>query len=182
MTARKKFIVIVLFAATLDWALWLGGQFFNALMIIPGWSFNPPASIRLYQEYFLAHMHAYFFMVANPLFLLPLLIISWLLCRKRHPAFAGSLALATAFDLFITLVVGLVMAPFARGVFSSAAAGTFSPATLSGLHAWRIANACRIVLGAATLLLFLAAVSRVHLLGIGKQPEAAGAALRTQQH
>jgi hypothetical protein len=180
MTARKKFIVVVLFAATLDWGLWLGGQFFNALMIIPGWSYDPPASIRLYQEHFLAHMHAYFFMVANPVFLLPLLIICWLLCRKRYPAVARSLALATGFDLFITLVVGLVMAPFARGLFS-AAAGTFSPAALSGLHVWRIANACRVVLGMVTMLLFLAAVSRLHLLRGQKLAGPAAATLRTSE-
>lgn len=164
MTARKNFIVIVLFAATLDWALWLGGQFFNALMIIPGWSSDPPASIREYQQHFLPHIHAYFFLVANPLFLLPFLILAWALCRRRSPVFARWLSVATALDLFITLLVGLWMAPTARAVFSAAAAGTLSAAQLHALAVWRMANAGRIVLGMITLVFLLISIAKLHLL------------------
>jgi hypothetical protein len=176
MTARKNFIVIVLFAATIDWALWLGGQFFNALMIIPGWSSDPPASIRGYQQHFLPHIHAYFFMVANPLFLLPFLILAWALCRRRSPLFAKWLAAAPALDLFITLLVGLWMAPAVRGIFSAAAAGTLSGPQFQALAVWRMANAGRILLGVITLFFLLISIAKLHLL-MPQKKRTAGAAV-----
>jgi hypothetical protein len=165
MSTRKKFIIIVLFAATIDWALWLGGQFFNALMVIPGWSFDPPETIRLYQQNMLSHISAYFFLVVNPVFLLPLLIIAWILCLKYKTALCKWLGVAVSLDLFITLVVGLWMAPTARGMFSAAAHGGMDTATmLSTLHIWKVANGCRIGLGVVTLFFFLMSIFKSHLI------------------
>jgi hypothetical protein len=168
MNTRRKFIIIVLFAVTMDWALWLGGQFFNALMVIPGWAFDPPATIRLYQHNMLTHIHAYFFMVANPVFLLPLLIIAWFLSRRLEKAFSRWLGIAVLLDLFITLMVGIWMAPTARSIFDAATHGATSTNVAGiALHTWRIANGCRIALGMVTLLFLLISISKLHLLRYG---------------
>lgn len=166
MTPRKKFIIIILFVATIDWALWVGGQFFNALMVIPGWSANIPKSIQLYQQNMLSHISSYFFLTANPLFLLPLLIISWILCLRYKTAFSKWFGVTVLLDLFITLIVGLWMAPIARSVFAAAAGNNMNiAATLSMLHTWKIANGCRIGLGIITFLFFLMSIEKIHLLG-----------------
>lgn len=55
MSARKRFILIVLFVTAMDWALWVGGQFFTLLMVIPGWSYGVPETIQLYQQNMLSH-------------------------------------------------------------------------------------------------------------------------------
>lgn len=165
MTARKRFIVIVLFAAAIDWALWVGGQFFNALMVIPGWSFHPPETIQLYQENMLSHISAYFFLVVNPVFLLPLLIIAWILCLKYKTAFSKWLGITVLLDLIIVLIVGLWMAPTARSIFAAAAQNTMNTAVmLPALHTWKIANGLRIGIGVITLLFFLMSISKLHVL------------------
>lgn len=165
MSYRKRFITIVLFVAAIDWALWLGGQFFNALMVIPGWSTNIPQSIRLYQQNMLSHISAYFFLVANPVFLLPLLVIAWILCLKYKTAFSKWFGVTVLLDLIITLIVGLWMAPTARSIFAAAAQGNMNTANmLPVLHTWKIANGCRIGLGIITLFFFLMSISKLHLL------------------
>lgn len=159
MSGRKKCIIIVLFAVTVDWALWVGGQFFNALMVVPGWSTNIPQSIRLYQQNMLSHISAYFFIVANPLFLLPLAIIAWILCLKYKTQFSKWFGAAVLLDLVITLVVGIWMAPTARSIFAAAAQGGMDTSKmLAALHTWKIANGCRIGLGIVTLLLLLMSI------------------------
>jgi hypothetical protein len=159
MQARRKFILIVLFITTMDWALWVGGQFFNALMVVPGWSANVPGSIRLYQQNMLSHIGAYFFIVANPVFLLPLVIIAWILCLKYKTSFSKWFGVAALLDLIITLTVGLWMAPTARSIFAAASSGSiFSLGMLSDLHTWKITNGIRIGLGIITLFFFLVSI------------------------
>lgn len=170
MSVRKKYIIITLFAATIDWALWLGGQFFNALMVVPGWSANVPESIKLYQQNMLSHISAYFFIVANPVFLLPLVIIAWILCLKYKTSFKKYFGIAALLDLIVILIVGLWMAPTARSIFAAAANGSiFTPDVLSMLHTWKIANVCRIGVGVITLFFFLASILKFHLISVPKK-------------
>lgn len=165
MSVKKKFIVVVLFAACIDWALWMGGQFFNTLMVIPGWSAHIPESIRLYQENMLSHINAYFFLVANPVFLLPLLIIAWIFCLKYKTSFRKWFGIAVLLDMIITLTVGLWMAPTAERIFAAAAHGNMNTASiLPALHTWKIANICRIGLGVITFFFFLMSISKLNLL------------------
>lgn len=168
MSVRKSYIIIVLFATTIDWALWAGGQFFNALMVIPGWSASVPESIRLYQENMLSHIIAYFFMVVNPVFLLPFVIIAWVLCLTYKTSFGKWLGIAVLLDLVITLLVGLWMAPVARSVFHAAARGGMDTSRmLAALHTWKIANWCRIGLEISTLFFFLVSILKFNTI-IGK--------------
>ncbi len=165
MSSRNKFIAAVLFVGTIDWALWVGGQFFNALMVIPGWSANIPDSIQWYQENMLHYISAYFFLIINPVFLLPLLIIVWVLCLKYRTSFSRWLGIAVLLDLIITLSVGLWMAPTAEKVFSAAAQNKMDiAATLPVIHTWKIANGCRIGLGIIALFFFLMSIAKLHLL------------------
>jgi hypothetical protein len=167
MQARRKFILIILFAATMEWALWVGGQFFNALMVVPGWSANVPRSIRLYQQNMLSHISAYFFIVVNPVFLLPLVIIAWILCLKYKTSFGKWFGAAALLDLIITLTVGLWMAPTARSIFAAASSGNvFSPGMLSDLHTWKIANGIRIGVGIVTLFFFLMSILEFRLVNV----------------
>lgn len=159
MTTKRKFIHIILFIVTLDWALWVGGQFFNALMVIPGWSHDVPRSIQWYQQNMLSHIVAYFFLVVNPVFLLVPAIIAWILCRKEKSAFRVWFGIALLLDIIITLIVGLWMAPTARHIFSAAAHGELDVASIkSSLLLWKTANAWRLGFGIITLILFLMSI------------------------
>jgi hypothetical protein len=167
MSIRKKYIIIILFAATMDWAWWVGGQFFNALMVVPGWSAHVPESIRIYQQNILSHISAYFFIVVNPVFLLPLVIIAWILCLKYKTSFSKWFGVAALLDLIITLTVGLWMAPTAQGIFAAASSGSiFSARMLSDLNTWKIANGIRIGFGIITLFLFLMSILEFRLVNV----------------
>ena len=159
MTARKKFIVIVLLVTTMDWAFWTGGQLFNLLMVVPGWSYDAPETIRWYQQHMLSHDIAYFFVVVNPVFLIIPAIVAWISSARLRTPFVKWFGVAVLCDLVVTLVVGLWMAPTARRIFSAAAggAGDFAAQSVS-LHYWKIANGARVVLEIITLLLFLIAI------------------------
>lgn len=164
MSARKKFIIAILFLATIDWAIWVGGQFFNALMVIPGWSANVPASIVLYQQNILSHVSAYFFLVINPVFLLPLVITAWFFSFKYKNRFRLWFGIAAMSDLVIILLVGVWMAPTARAIFASAAHGYVDVSQmLSKLHTWKVSNGIRIGFGIITLFFFLVSISQFHL-------------------
>jgi hypothetical protein len=159
MNVRRKWIVIVLLVTTLDWALWTGGQFFNLLMVVPGWSYDAPETIRLYQQNMLSHDIAYFFLVANPVFLLLPVIIAWISSLRLRTSFVKWFGGAVLCDLVVTLIVGLWMAPTARRIFSAAARGTRDFASVSRtLHYWKMANGIRVVLEIVTLFLFLMAI------------------------
>lgn len=159
MRSRKTFILIVLFATTIEWALWVGGQFFNLLMVIPSWSYDVPQSIQLYQQNMLSHIIAYFFLVVNPVFLIVPAIIAWGLSLKIKTSFRVWFGIAVLLDLVITLTVGLWMAPTARSIFSAAANGGMDLETMiSTLRVWKIANGCRVGLGIITLYFFLMSI------------------------
>lgn len=161
MSARKKFILIVLLAVTLEWALWVGGQFFNALMVVPGWSYHVPESIRLYQQNMLSHIAAYFFIVVNPVFLVIPAIIAWILSKKMNASFRRWFGIAVLLDIIITLTVGVWMAPTARSLFGAAAGGAMSLETMaSRLKTWKTANTCRVILEIITLFFFLLSLVR----------------------
>lgn len=163
MSARKTFITIVLFAAAIEWALWTGGQFFNLLMVVPGWSDDVPKTIQLYQQNMLSHDIAYFFMVVNPVFLIVPVIIAWLLSLKIESSFRKWFGIAVLLDLIITLVVGLWMAPTARGIFHAAAHGGMELSTMiSALHTWKVANTCRVGLEIITLFFFLVSIAKLN--------------------
>lgn len=159
MSGRKLFIVIVLFAATIEWALWTGGQLFNLLMVIPGWSYDVPKTIQLYRQNMLSHDIAYFFMVVNPAFLIVPAIIAWVLSLKMKTSFNKWFGVAVLLDLIITLIVGLWMAPTARGIFYAAVYGGMElNKMLSTLYVWKIANTCRVGLEIITLFFFLVSI------------------------
>lgn len=159
MTARRKFILIVLLVTTMDWAFWTGGQLFNLLMVVPGWSYDAPETIRWYQQHMLSHDIAYFFVVANPVFFIIPAIIAWISSTRLRTPFVKWFGVAVLCDLVVTLVVGLWMAPTARRIFAVAARGVGNFAAESvALHYWKIANGARVVLEIITLLLFLIAL------------------------
>ncbi|MBA3633790.1 MAG: hypothetical protein H0W58_13435 [Acidobacteria bacterium] len=60
MKIRKDLARLFLFIATVYWGIWLGGYTFNALMVVPGWSHNPPNSIISYtrEPHFLLYFSA----------------------------------------------------------------------------------------------------------------------------
>jgi hypothetical protein len=46
----KKFALVLLWFATIWAATWFGGQLFNALMVVPHFSRNPPESLTAWGE------------------------------------------------------------------------------------------------------------------------------------
>lgn len=78
-TNRTHFARLMLFVATTYWSIWLGGYIFNALMLAPLWSHDPPDSIINYFSD--PHYSLYFFSLVVPgVFLFSL--IAWLLTIK----------------------------------------------------------------------------------------------------
>lgn len=118
----------------------------------------------------LSHISAYFFIVVNPVFLLPLAIIAWILCLKYKISFRKWFGVAVLLDLIITLLVGLWMAPIARSIFAAAAQGSvFTNKILSELHTWKIANGIRIGLGIVALFFFLMSILKFPLVNISEK-------------
>lgn len=57
MTAKSQFEVrrlalarVCTWIAVVIWAIWVGGQVFNAMMVVPVWSMDPPRTIERYVD------------------------------------------------------------------------------------------------------------------------------------
>src|SRR5687768_8452730 len=118
---RKNITLVFVFIAAIYWGIWLGGYIFNATMVAPSWSYDPPVSITNYMSN--SHFLAYFFTLVNPwVFLVSL--ITWLLARKVDTAARPWLGRA-ALIAWIMLPLKVWMIIQIGGVFGAARAGTF---------------------------------------------------------
>ncbi len=75
MKIRKDLARLFLFIAAIYWGIWLGGYIFNAVMLVPLWSHNPPDSMLSYFR--VPHFLIYFFKYVNPWVFLASLV-AWL--------------------------------------------------------------------------------------------------------
>jgi len=151
---RKNLARLFLFIATVYWGIWLGGYIFNALMVVPGWSYNPPDSILGYTRE--PHFLLYFFSAVNPWVFLASLI-AWLLTIKLDTGSGTWLGRATLIA-WIMLPLKIWMITVIGGLFNAARQGSFEPNMLKTISLWTNLNWLTIAIAAVILVLHLLAI------------------------
>ncbi len=154
MKTRKDLARIFLFIATVYWGIWLGGYIFNALMVVPSWSHNPPDSILNYTR--AAHFLLHFFSVVNPWVFLASLT-AWLLTVKLDTGAGVWLGRATLIA-WIMLPLKIWMIITIGGVFNAAMQSSFEPNMVNTISLWRNLNWLTIATAAVILILHLLAI------------------------
>ena len=147
MSLRLRIAEVLLYAAALVFAVWFGGQVFNALMVVPVWSASLPESVVAYNAALtqFGAGRTNFFVLFNPLWVTLLLVASLCLSRGTGPsrrrrwtlAFAACAAVATL------AVLGWMAPTVGRGM-RAIAEGRFSPEVADALNLWVRANWARL--------------------------------------
>ncbi|HEX8332730.1 MAG TPA: hypothetical protein VF622_08905 [Segetibacter sp.] len=154
MKTRKNLARIFLFIATVYWGIWLGGYVFNALMVVPTWSYNPPESINNYIEN--AHFILYFFAAVNPwVFLMSL--VAWLLTLKVDTGARAWIGRATLIA-WIMLPLKVWMIFKVGGVFKAVMENSFKPEMVNTIRLWSNLNWLTIATATVILVLHLIAI------------------------
>ena len=132
---------VLLWMATIWSAAWFGGQLFNALMVVPHFSRNPPESLVAWGEMRFDNL-ADFFVIFAPLWTFVALLIVTAVA-KDHPArrwiiFAAVCALVSLMSLLGWMVptISRLVQPDHGGLDSATVA--------TQLHQWTMANWIRI--------------------------------------
>ena len=154
MKTRKDLARLFLFIATVYWGIWLGGYIFNALMVVPSWSHNPPDSILNYTK--AAHFLLYFFSTVNPWVFLASLI-AWLLTIKLDTGARFWVGLATLI-VCIMLPLKIWMIFTIGGVFKAAMQGDFKQEMVNTISLWSNLNWFTIAIATVILILHLLAI------------------------
>lgn len=154
MKIRKDLAGLFLFIATVYWGIWLGGYIFNALMVVPGWSHNPPDSmLRYFRE---PHFLLYFFSAVNPWVFLASLI-AWLLTIKLDTGARVWLGRATLVAwIMFPLKVWMILT--IGGVVRAALDGNFDPEMINIIALWSSLNWLTIATAALILIFHLQAI------------------------
>ncbi len=154
MKTRKDLARLFLFIATVYWGIWLGGYIFNALMVVPGWSHNPPDSILNYTRE--PHFLLYFFSAVNP-WVFVASLIAWLLTIKLDTGARFWIGRATLIA-WIMLPLKIWMITVIGGVFKAAMQGNFEPNMVNTMSLWRNLNWLTITTATVILILHLLAI------------------------
>jgi len=154
MKIRKDLARLFLFIATIYWGIWLGGYIFNALMVVPLWSHNPPDSMLSYFRE--PHFLLYFFSAVNPwVFLVSL--IAWLLTIKLDTGSGAWLGRATLIA-WIMLPLKIWMIITIGGVVGATMQGNFEPNMINTISLWKNLNWLTITTATVILTLHLLAI------------------------
>jgi hypothetical protein len=154
MRLRKDLARLFLFAATIYWAVWLGGYIFNAVMLVPVWSHNPPDSLH---DYFrVPRFLIYFFKYVNPWVFLATLV-AWLLTIKLDTGARAWLGRATLVA-WVMLPLKIWMITLVGGVVRATLDGNFEPGMLDTISLWKNLNWVTISTAAVILTLHLLAI------------------------
>ena len=149
----KKFPRTLLWFATIWSAIWFGGQLFNALMIVPHFSRNPPDSLRAWGQMRFDNL-ADFFVLFAPLWVFIALVICVFLSR----GFAGRIwIMASAGAALLAIGMLFWMVPIISGLVQSP--GIDAAAMVARLHQWTIANWIRLVIDFAMFITALRALT-----------------------
>ena len=154
MKNRKYFARLFLFIATIYWGIWLGGYIFNALMLVPLWSHNPPDSIITYFND--PHYSLYFFSLVVPgVFVISL--IAWLLTNKIDTGGRVWLGRATLIA-WIMFPLKVYMIILIGRIVVTTLDGNFDTELMNTLNLWINLNWLTIVIGTVILILHLIAI------------------------
>jgi hypothetical protein len=151
---RKDLARLFLFVATIYWGIWLGGYIFNAVMLVPLWSYNPPESMVSYFR--VPRFLIYFFTMVNPWVFLASLI-AWLLTIRLDTGARCWLGRATLIA-WIMLPLKVWMILTIGGVVRATLEGAFEPDMMNTISLWRNLNWLTISTAAVILTLHLLAI------------------------
>ena len=154
MMNRKALARLFLFIATIYWGIWLGGYIFNAVMLVPLWSHNPPDSILSYFR--VPHFLIYFFKWVNPWVFLASLV-AWLLTIKLDTGARYWLGRATLIA-WIMFPLKVFMIITIGGVVRETLAGSFQPQMVNTMNLWKSLNWVTIATATVILTLHLLAI------------------------
>ena len=155
---RKNLSLLFLLAAAVYWGIWLGGYIFNALMVVPGWSYDPPGSMIEHDKNM--HILLYFFTAVNPwVFLVSL--AAWLFIRKVDTAARPWVGRGTLIA-WVMLPLKIWMITVIGGVFLNALHGTFDAHWAKMMKVWIMLNWVTIAAGSAIFFTHLLAVLNFH--------------------
>ena len=158
----KTFPRTLLWFATIWSAIWFGGQPFNALMVVPHFSRNPPDSLRAWGQMRFDNL-ADFFVLFAPLWVL----IALLICVFLSRGMAGRIwIMASACGAALAIALLFWMVPIIAGLVQSP--GTDAPAMVARLHQWTIANWIRLVID---FLVFITALRALTLADSRNRPD-----------
>jgi hypothetical protein len=154
MKNRKDLARLLLFIATIYWGIWLGGYIFNAVMLVPIWSHNPPDSMISY--FGAPRFLIYFFKWVNPWVFLASLM-AWLFTIKLDTGARSWLGWATLvawimFPLKVWMIITI------GGVVSETMQGNFEPNMVNAISWWRNMNWVTIATATVILTLHLLAI------------------------
>mgnify|MGYP003381377025 CR=1 FL=1 len=141
---RSRITAFLLISACVTWGIWCGGQVFNELMTIPIFSYDPPASMKIYSE--LPRKGGFvFFIVFNPLF--EILTIAATLFAWRSARRSRKWLLATTFiGLAVVLSLILYLAPLIQESFQHSIAGDMPADQIAAnVEFWKLGNRIRLV-------------------------------------
>jgi hypothetical protein len=182
VSLRLRIAGALLHAATLVFAVWFGGQVFNALMVVPVWSASLPESVAAFDGLFRqfgAGRTMNFFVLFNPLLVTLLLVASLTLSRGAAPSRRRrwTLAFAACAAIAALAVLGWMAPTVGRGM-RAVAEGRFSPEVADSLRLWVRANWARLAVELCGTLCALRALDAPAVAGEAREKtadEAAGA-------
>ena len=147
MSLRLRIAGALLHASALVFAVWFGGQVFNALMIVPVWSASLPESVVAYNGALtqFGGGRTNFFVLFSPLWVTLLLVASLCLSRGAGPSRRRrwTLAFAACAAVSALAVLGWMAPTVGRGM-GAIAEGRFSPEVADALNLWVRANRARL--------------------------------------
>lgn len=154
MKIRRSLARLLLFVATVYWGIWLGGYIFNALMLVPVWSHNPPDSMLGYFR--VPRFLLYFFSMVNPWVFLTSLV-AWLLTIRLNTGARFWIGWATLVA-WVMLPLKIWMVVTIGGVVRATLDGNFEPGMIDTISLWRNLNWVTIATAAVILNLHLLAI------------------------
>ncbi|HEX7177104.1 MAG TPA: hypothetical protein VF240_17735 [Pyrinomonadaceae bacterium] len=147
MNQRLRIAGVLLHVAALIFAVWFGGQVFNALMVVPVWSASLPESAVAYNGALrqFGGGRANFFVLFSPLWVTLLLVAALCLSRRTGPPRRRrwTLAFAACAAVSALVVLGWMAPTVGRGQ-QAIVEGRFSPEVADALNLWVRANWARL--------------------------------------
>lgn len=132
---------VLLWVATIWSAVWFGGQLFNALMVVPHFSRNPPDSLIAWGGMRFDNL-ADFFVIFAPLWTFVALLIAAVLARD-HPARRWIIFSSVCALVSLMALLGW-MVPTINRLVQSDHGGLDAATAVKRLHQWTMANWIRI--------------------------------------
>jgi hypothetical protein len=139
----KKFANVLLWFATIWAATWFGGQLFNALMVVPHFSRNPPESLTAWGQMRFDNL-ADFFIVFAPLWTFLALLIAFFLVKEK-PARTWIFIGASAALVCMIILLGRMVPTIVRLVQPDHG-GLDTASVIALLKQWTVLNWIRLAI------------------------------------